>query len=273
MYTTHRWLSLIALLSLTSLSSAQFSTPYRTPFRTTTISSAPGSWFVPTNIILNPVASTTVITPGPGGLGAVSSPYPFAPYAAHPYALGLPTNLGTTPPPFGAPLYSNLAGGSPGPTNGAPSATSRPAAATVAAAPTTAAPAPRTSGTTPGGSVPALGVLSGQGTTGGGIGTMAPVTTWSALAGRSQASLNGAAPIRLTAPTTTTRTSPLQAEVQSIVANSSALPSRDQIQVGVEGGTIVLRGTVSTDYERRLAEALVRLTPGVNLVRNELIVP
>jgi len=36
------------------------------------------------------------------------------------------------------------------------------------------------------------------------------------------------------------------------------------------GPVIVLRGSVATDHERRLAEALVRLTPGVRDLVNEL---
>jgi hypothetical protein len=51
------------------------------------------------------------------------------------------------------------------------------------------------------------------------------------------------------------------------------LPSRENIQVGMEGHTVVLRGPVKNDYERRLAEALIRLSPGVTDVRNELEAP
>jgi osmotically-inducible protein OsmY len=41
----------------------------------------------------------------------------------------------------------------------------------------------------------------------------------------------------------------------------------------MDGSTVVLRGSVRDDHERRLAEALVRLTPGVRAVRNELTAP
>jgi hypothetical protein len=51
------------------------------------------------------------------------------------------------------------------------------------------------------------------------------------------------------------------------------LSSRNNIQVGMEGNTVVLRGPVKNDYERRLAEALIRLSPGVSDVRNELEAP
>jgi hypothetical protein len=62
----------------------------------------------------------------------------------------------------------------------------------------------------------------------------------------------------------------LQADVQQVIANSSRLPSRASIQVSMDGRIVVLKGTVEDDHERSLAEALVRLTPGIEGVRNEL---
>jgi hypothetical protein len=64
----------------------------------------------------------------------------------------------------------------------------------------------------------------------------------------------------------------LQIEVQGLIGRSSALPSRNGIQVGVDGQTVILEGTVSDESERRLAEGLVRLTPGVHAIRNNLVV-
>lgn len=66
--------------------------------------------------------------------------------------------------------------------------------------------------------------------------------------------------------------SAVQQEVRSVILRSSSLPSRDSIQVTGDGQDIVLRGVVGDDHERRLAEALIRLTPGVHGVRNELAV-
>ena len=67
--------------------------------------------------------------------------------------------------------------------------------------------------------------------------------------------------------------SQLQSEVTQVLARSTSLsPTRD-IQVNVEGPMVVLRGTVASPHDRSLAEALVRLTPGVENVRNELQVP
>jgi osmotically-inducible protein OsmY len=42
--------------------------------------------------------------------------------------------------------------------------------------------------------------------------------------------------------------------------------------VEVDGQTVILKGKVPSEDERRLAEGLIRLTPGVRAVRNELIV-
>ena len=44
------------------------------------------------------------------------------------------------------------------------------------------------------------------------------------------------------------------------------------IRVTVENETAILHGRVATDRDRRLAEAYVRLEPGIWAVRNELIV-
>jgi hypothetical protein len=64
----------------------------------------------------------------------------------------------------------------------------------------------------------------------------------------------------------------IRADLQQVIANSSRLPSRGNIRVTVEGGTVVLQGRVTNDRERRLAEALLRLTPGVRDVRNDITV-
>ncbi|MFL5244620.1 MAG: BON domain-containing protein [Gemmataceae bacterium] len=60
--------------------------------------------------------------------------------------------------------------------------------------------------------------------------------------------------------------------MQSVLDRSSKIQSKSTILVGVEGGSLVLRGIVKNDHERRLAEAIARLTPGVRDLRNELAV-
>jgi hypothetical protein len=62
----------------------------------------------------------------------------------------------------------------------------------------------------------------------------------------------------------------LRRDLQQVLARSTSLPSRDNMQVLTDGNVVVLRGTVSSEGERRLAEALMRLTPGVRQVSNEL---
>jgi osmotically-inducible protein OsmY len=44
-----------------------------------------------------------------------------------------------------------------------------------------------------------------------------------------------------------------------------------QVQVGVEGDTVVLRGVAQSDSQRRVLEQLIMLEPGVLSVRNEMV--
>jgi hypothetical protein len=62
----------------------------------------------------------------------------------------------------------------------------------------------------------------------------------------------------------------LQRDLEQVIANSSALSSNRAIRIDIVQSTVVLRGMVSNDRDRRLAESLIRLSPGVRDVRNEL---
>jgi BON domain-containing protein len=64
----------------------------------------------------------------------------------------------------------------------------------------------------------------------------------------------------------------MQANLRQVLARSADLDPSGAIQIGVEDQTVVLRGTVPDADQRRLAENLVRLSPGVRAVRNELAV-
>jgi osmotically-inducible protein OsmY len=64
----------------------------------------------------------------------------------------------------------------------------------------------------------------------------------------------------------------LQTELQQVIARSSGLTAKDTIKVKLDGQVLVLEGTVPNDRERRLAEGLLRLTPGVRQIRNNLFV-
>jgi osmotically-inducible protein OsmY len=55
------------------------------------------------------------------------------------------------------------------------------------------------------------------------------------------------------------------------IARSTSLSTAGNIQVEVEGQTVFLKGKVPSDDEPRVAEGLIRFTPGVRAVRNELI--
>lgn len=59
-------------------------------------------------------------------------------------------------------------------------------------------------------------------------------------------------------------------DLQAILARTSALTQPAGIQVTMDGPTVVLRGKVADDDERRLAENVLRLAPGVRAVRNDL---
>jgi hypothetical protein len=63
----------------------------------------------------------------------------------------------------------------------------------------------------------------------------------------------------------------LRADLVRAIAQAPDLPSRAGITVQVDGDAVVLQGRVATNEERRVVESLVRLTPGVNVVRNELV--
>src|SRR5262249_25968089 len=64
----------------------------------------------------------------------------------------------------------------------------------------------------------------------------------------------------------------LESDLRSVIARSTELAANRNIEVLLDGQTVVLKGTVADLDERRLAENLLRLTPGVHAVRNELVV-
>jgi osmotically-inducible protein OsmY len=71
------------------------------------------------------------------------------------------------------------------------------------------------------------------------------------------------------APQGTQITSSLGKQLKNIVSRRPALAN---VEIDSQGGEVVLRGNVDTSEQARLAEALVRLEPGVRAIRNELVI-
>jgi osmotically-inducible protein OsmY len=66
----------------------------------------------------------------------------------------------------------------------------------------------------------------------------------------------------------------LQADLSGMLARSTgAIANPAGVQVFTAGGTVTLRGTVRDVEEARLVEGMVRMTPGVQAVQNELQFP
>jgi hypothetical protein len=66
----------------------------------------------------------------------------------------------------------------------------------------------------------------------------------------------------------------LQTEVRGMVDRSNLLANPASVQVAMaDAGTVVLRGTVRDQDEARTLEGMIRLTPGVRAIRNELTYP
>jgi hypothetical protein len=63
----------------------------------------------------------------------------------------------------------------------------------------------------------------------------------------------------------------LQTNLKGVISRSTELAGKN-IQVEMDGQTVVLRGMVADSDQRRLAENMLRLQPGVRAVRNELTV-
>lgn len=74
-------------------------------------------------------------------------------------------------------------------------------------------------------------------------------------------------------PTRPSSPSALLTQVRGSIDRSSRLKNPSGIQVIVDGQTVVLRGKVADESERRIAEGLIRLEPGVRQVVNELESP
>jgi hypothetical protein len=67
-------------------------------------------------------------------------------------------------------------------------------------------------------------------------------------------------------------TARVQTDLRDLFSRSSQLESKG-IQIDVQDNVVVLKGNVVSEDERRIAEGMARMTPGVIDVRNELVAP
>ncbi len=65
----------------------------------------------------------------------------------------------------------------------------------------------------------------------------------------------------------------LQTDLRGILDSTPMLATPGNVQLQVDGSNVTLRGTVRDREEARLVEGLIRLTPGVRVIRNELTFP
>lgn len=65
----------------------------------------------------------------------------------------------------------------------------------------------------------------------------------------------------------------MHTEARAVLDRSVSLSNPRAIEVVADGSVVVLRGTVRDEDEARLAENMIRLTPGVHDVKNELKFP
>ena len=79
-------------------------------------------------------------------------------------------------------------------------------------------------------------------------------------------------PIRIGFVPTAVAAPQFSANLTSRLSKTSAFSAAGNINVALEGRTAILRGTVATESDRRLAESLARLEPEVSAVQNELVV-
>jgi len=70
--------------------------------------------------------------------------------------------------------------------------------------------------------------------------------------------------------TTAVPSTRMQTELQAIISGSQRLTTGKNMQVVVDGQTVVLRGMAADDHEKALAHAILMMSPGVYDIRNEL---
>jgi hypothetical protein len=252
----------------------------------------------------SPLASATTTT----GSSALDSANPFRGYYANPLAGGVGSsppgyNINSLTSAFGQPIYgtsgsgSGTSGGSGGRTSGGTGG-----GGGAGGARTTTGSFGGSGGAGSGGSGGLSGTRTGGGgyggggagmggggggfsggfgggggTSGGTSGGTAGVTTSRGLNGASIGNNTASLPRPRVAyaavvrfPTTPTPPSAVQASLRDSFGRSPALRTPSSVRVEMDGATVVLRGSVEDDTERRTVEGMARLTPGLRELRNEL---
>jgi len=191
----------------------------------------------------------TIAAPAGAASGVMSSSNFLSGYYGNPYFQGTLANAraGNAAGGFGTPLYGTGSGSGAGGSIGSASS--------------------RTTGTT------GLGTTGGQ--TGGQGGQGQNSSTGNSAYGTIIApTAQIAYPAIIRFPTAPVASTQLQTDVTGMLSRStSTIPTAAGIQVLAQGGTVTLRGTVADAEEARLVEGMVRLTPGVFSITNELTFP
>lgn len=53
---------------------------------------------------------------------------------------------------------------------------------------------------------------------------------------------------------------------------ASGVPELQNVDIGVRDGRVVLRGSVGSYYQKQLAQETARIVPGVDSIKNEIVV-
>ena len=62
-------------------------------------------------------------------------------------------------------------------------------------------------------------------------------------------------------------------KIENRINNNSRIAALVPITVEMENSTVILRGVVKNEHERKLLEQFVKLEPGIHRVQNELTLP
>ena len=207
------------------------------------------------------LGDSSLATPSIGALvgpgtppSGISASNVFGGYLFNPYYQGLPSNTKGTPGGFGVPLYGTGGGGTGG-TGGFPQATGNTINARSGNAGNTAI-------TTGGRTQQGGGQMGGQQ---GGFGNTA---NQSGIVVALPRQISYTATLSFKAPVATMPQ--VATDLRGTLDRSTMLANPRGVGLTMDGNVVVLSGSVASDDEVRLVEGMVRLTPGVRDVRNEL---